>query len=493
MGGLSEHFGVFVSKFTLKAEINRDFQKRKYPIVSLFLTVADKMTKTAPPTPTYSVGDPVVLQGTGKHWKGLNYSAVVVEVRTSDNTIKVRYSDGGYKRFSMADFNEQVLQGDKSPYKLESYELDEDHYDPTAEAVEIVGSLRTKLNNAILAKNFIEAHEIKLEIQKIVQKAEKLKELRSRLSAAVNNHQFLEADKYQKEINELTKVEPPKVSTVDTTAVMWKALSRAAGGGLAGSAAMSIQVLSLMWMRTTMNYQYKYGTSTREAFKRLYADGGIRRFYRGVVPALLQGPLSRFGDTAANTGVLMFLNEHPKTQNLPVFVKTLSASAVAASFRILLMPVDTIKTTLQVDGKAGWSNLMAKTKLSGPTVFFHGALASSAATFVGHFPWFFTYNYLDSNLPKQTEKAKKLMRNAFMGFTSSVVSDTISNSIRVVKTYRQTSQVTISYVDTVKSIVKEDGLSGLFGRGLGTRIMTNGAQGLMFSVLWKYFDEKWKK
>ena len=56
-----------------------------------------------------------------------------------------------------------------------------------------------------------------------------------------------------------------------------------------------------------------------DAFRALYKDGGavnqhptencslrvyigIPRFYRGLVPALLQGPLSRFGDTAANTG-----------------------------------------------------------------------------------------------------------------------------------------------------------------------------------------------
>ena len=32
------------------------------------------------------------------------------------------------------------------------------------------------------------------------------------------------------------------------------------------------------------------------ALRTIYADGGIPRFYRGVVPALLQGPLSRFGD-----------------------------------------------------------------------------------------------------------------------------------------------------------------------------------------------------
>ena len=48
-------------------------------------------------------------------------------------------------------------------------------------------------------------------------------------------------------------------------------------------------------MRTVMNYQYRYGMTTTVAFKTLMAQGGIRRLYRGIGPALLQGPLSRFG------------------------------------------------------------------------------------------------------------------------------------------------------------------------------------------------------
>jgi len=35
--------------------------------------------------------------------------------------------------------------------------------------------------------------------------------------------------------------------------------------------------------------------------------------------------------------------------------------------------------------------------------------------------------------------------------------------------------------------VATDGLKGLFGRGLKTRIISNGLQGLLFSILWKLF------
>jgi hypothetical protein len=133
---------------------------------------------------------------------------------------------------------------------------------------------------------------------------------------------------------------------LDTWGILQKAAKRAGQGGLAGAAAMAINVCSLMWMRTAINYQYRYGTSTTTAFKTLYADGGIPRFYRGLIPALLQGPLSRFGDTAANTGTLAALDAFETTADLPVAFKTVAASVAAGAFRILLMPIDTFKTTM---------------------------------------------------------------------------------------------------------------------------------------------------
>jgi hypothetical protein len=51
----------------------------------------------------------------------------------------------------------------------------------------------------------------------------------------------------------------------------------------------------------------------------------------------VQGPLSRFGDTAANSGMLALLDEFESTRELPVSVKTVAASSAAAAWRILLM------------------------------------------------------------------------------------------------------------------------------------------------------------
>jgi hypothetical protein len=113
-----------------------------------------------------------------------------------------------------------------------------------------------------------------------------------------------------------------------------------------------------------------------------------------------------------------------------------------------------------VEGKDGLKKLMAKFRVAGPSTFFQGALASAAATFVGHYPWFFVYNYLNEVLPAQDETIKKLGRSAFIGFCSSAISDTCSNSIRVVKVYKQANTEKITYSDALKRIIKEDGLGG---------------------------------
>ncbi|CAG9467451.1 unnamed protein product [Pedinophyceae sp. YPF-701] len=285
----------------------------------------------------------------------------------------------------------------------------------------------------------------------------------------------------------------PRQSKSTMKEVMGKAAKRALGGGLPGAAAMAANVLSLMWLRTTVNYQYRYGTSTAEALRTLYAEGGIPRFYQGLAPALIQGPLSRFCDTASNAGMVALLDDMEATRDLPVFVKTIASSAAAAGCRIMLMPVDACKTIMQVEGKTGMKTLAGKVAKSGPTVLYHGAIAASVATFVGHYPWFFVYNALNARLPQYEDMPRRLGRSALIGFCASAVSDTCSNSIRVIKTTKQTSADAKGYVDVVKMVIEKDGLAGLFGRGLKTKILANGLQGLLFSVFWRLGMDAWAK
>jgi hypothetical protein len=138
-----------------------------------------------------------------------------------------------------------------------------------------------------------------------------------------------------------------------------------------------------------------------------------------------------------------------------------------------------------------------------PGALYEGALATSAATFVGHYPWFATYNGLSAAIASPGAGLSPgdagysllavLAYNAGLGLAASLVSDTCSNSLRVVKTTKQTSPTPIGYPEAVRAVLEDGGAASLFGRGLQTRYLTNGLQGILFAVLWKYFQNVLEK
>lgn len=268
--------------------------------------------------------------------------------------------------------------------------------------------------------------------------------------------------------------------------------------------------------------------------KVLYKQGGIYRFYHGIGFALIQGPLSRFGSTAANDGIIMLLNSLPYTKFLPLSITTAVAALGAGGWRMLLMPLDTCKTVLQVEGRDGFKLLRAKILKGGQfSILYQGAVATALSTIAGHYPWFLTYNLLQKYFSKinhnqeikeinsrmvSTEDAsergafKKLRRtesnilylfskyprlkDAFIGFIASIVSDSLSNFLRVIKTTKQASttvQSTITYKEAVQIVFAADGLKGLFGRGLLTRIIANGIQSMLFTVIWGALKERYNQ
>jgi len=165
------------------------------------------------------------------------------------------------------------------------------------------------------------------------------------------------------------------------------------------------------------------------------------------------------------------------------------------------------------------------------------------ATFAGHYPWFATNNLLEASIPEAQTKLYKQLRRVLIGFLCSVVSDCVSNSIRVLKvrtsahahkhthsrrlrpcfahvcglsllrpfvqtafglcshvfvaflwqTYTQTDPRNIGYVDAAKEIIAKDGVTGLLGRGLAVKIMCNGIQGVAFSLVWKNLMDRAKE
>ena len=257
--------------------------------------------------------------------------------------------------------------------------------------------------------------------------------------------------------------------------------------GLSGSFAMITQVSTLMWLRTIMNYQYVNGTTFKVSFKKLYSEGGILRLYRGYPLALTIGPISRFGDTACNSAILQLT----KDSNLPLSIKTGLASVSAGLWRILILPLDAVKVNYQVNGSL--NTLRSKIKANGFRTLYNGGIAQSSATIIGHYPWFVTYNYLNNYFPSKEidTKLERLGRAGSIGLASSIVSDTVSNSVRVLKIYKQTDKNNLTYSQIVNHLYKKEGIVWIF-RGLKTKIFTNGLNSIMFSISWKYFQDKLK-
>lgn len=430
------------------------------------------------------IGQHVCLEGTGKWYSGTVHFATIAEA--NDNTVKVRYTDGGYKRMPMADFNR--LHTDMPMDSAVANEVIAETFDklPSAPAQYTkMHQLHEEIMGAVRKGDFLKADRIKKEYAKLAEKQDKSKLLQAQLTGAIAKQDYLRAHQVQEQLKQLDQ---KAVERPGFTNQMQVAGKRALGGGVAGASAMVLQVSTLMWMRTIMNYQYRNGGTFTGSYRILMAEGGVRRLYSGLGPAFLQGPMSRFGDTFANAGVLALFYSSESLKDVPTPAKTIFASAAAATMRVFLSPVDTVKTMMQANGKDGIPMLKAKIAAGGPPVLFHGATATMAATFVGHYPYFTTFNTLQANVPEQDGMLKKLVRNAGIGFAASIASDTLSNSLRVVKTIRQTN-ATMSYQQIVSGIIEKEGYQGLFGRGLKTRLLCNGCQGMMFSVVYKYVEE----
>eukprot|EP00283_Hemiselmis_rufescens_P021552 CAMPEP_0173461342 /NCGR_PEP_ID=MMETSP1357-20121228/64793_1 /TAXON_ID=77926 /ORGANISM="Hemiselmis rufescens, Strain PCC563" /LENGTH=249 /DNA_ID=CAMNT_0014428985 /DNA_START=63 /DNA_END=812 /DNA_ORIENTATION=+ len=220
-------------------------------------------------------------------------------------------------------------------------------------------------------------------------------------------------------------------------------------------------------------------------FTTLWREGGVFRLYKGVLLSLFQAPLSRFGDTAMNEGMQSLLGASAVTRDLPMGIKSVFCAFAAGLFRIVIMPVDTVKVKLQVEGSRAVAALLAKVMAHGPGCLFDGWLANQVAAMVSHYPWFATRNYMRSVMDASWWG---VYRDVVIGVVASLASDVASNSARVLKTHMQTSDRPISYREVVANVVRADGLGGLFFRGLRVKMVASAVQSVVFNVVWEQFQ-----
>lgn len=285
---------------------------------------------------------------------------------------------------------------------------------------------------------------------------------------------------------------PPRPQQRTFQEVLAIAGRQALGGGLPGALAAALQVLALMPLRTVSNWQCRFGGSFPDAVAALVKSGGFPRLYEGLSFAIVQGPLARFGATAANAGVRALLQNMALTEDLPLIAATALAAVAAGCWRLLLMPIDVCKTVAQVQGVEGFRALMRRVVAHGDvSPLYQGAVATAIAVSLGHFPWWSTHDYLSERIPRPHGLFLSIVRNGFIGFLASAVADLCTNSIRVIKVTKQTvgALSSLSYLETIQVVLAADGVKGLFGRGLGTRILTNGIQAVLFTILWEALRE----
>lgn len=249
--------------------------------------------------------------------------------------------------------------------------------------------------------------------------------------------------------------------------------------GLGGAGSMALQISSFYWLKTTTSYQYKHGLDAKTAFKHLYQNGKLTRFYSGFVPSLILGCTSKYGD--------IILYKYFKNKDISLLNQNISSSICSTIWRLNLLPIENLDHMLQVNGNKGYRMLFEKIKNEGYKVLYYGGLPSIANNFLGYVSWYYTFSILERNDELKNNYPK--CYSAFEGATCTVISDTITNPFRVLKLYRQTYMSNVSYYRCYREIIDSSNYINFATRGLSTRLVMHSLQSSVFVILWKYFDD----
>ena len=197
------------------------------------------------------VGERVLIEGTGRWWSGSRFVAVISEFDPQGDTVKVRFSDGGFKRFARADFVRLVAHA----HSYHEENIEPMHEETIAGEVGEGTAVERRLTTRINAGHDL-APKLAAELRR---HREKLRMDQEALQDAIGRRDFLHAHEIDQRIRavearlaELGMLEAPAAQQSE---MLRASLKKALGGGFTGAAAMAVQVVSLMWLRTTLYYQ----------------------------------------------------------------------------------------------------------------------------------------------------------------------------------------------------------------------------------------------
>lgn len=258
---------------------------------------------------------------------------------------------------------------------------------------------------------------------------------------------------------------------------------------IAGSKAMLVNMSTLMWLNTIATNQHVTGNTSYATFNQLYKQGGMVRFYDGFGITLMHGCIARFGDVFSYSLIKKYTNDE-KCSFSSSFSSTVVSATMSSVIRGILTPLEKVKIMRQIDGYKATSSLIKQTTRNGLSSLWNGSITVVGSNFVGYVPWFYTYDLMHNVIPEaSTHCTLSLIRDGCIGFSASVVSDVVSNGIRVIKTLKQMDSHKRSYLTLIRNSMSDTNATMLPFRGLSTRIATNGLQSVVFTILWNLFDK----
>ena len=250
---------------------------------------------------------------------------------------------------------------------------------------------------------------------------------------------------------------------------------------LSGMYAGTLQMSSLVWLRTINKTQYKYGTGFSETFKSLYGNGNMIRLYRGFFPAVIDNSLCRFGDAY----IYCYINKHYPEELY--FKKSCLMSLYTIPHKFLLTPLDTISVNYHVYGDKGKSVLKNIIRTHGIKGLYVGGSQIIFLNFFSNYIWFYSFLYLEEVTKNYRNNSHFI--NGLNGFIPTLISDIFTNPFRMIKTYKQTSGG-LSYSECISELfIHSSGITNILFRGLNSRIISHGIQGGIYVMLWKSIEK----